>query len=190
MDRKDATMDAYSLVKFLHVTFAIIWLGGQLCLTLLGWRAIRTNDAAGLTKILEQIAYIANQIFIPSALLTLISGVFMAWAAGLFGDVWVIVGLGGYLAIFVLGIAVLKPRLEKVSALIAKDSPSAAALDRASALFRIAEFEAIVLFAVVADMVTKPTPTDYVVLIIIALAVAAAGIVLLRPVIPAATRRA
>lgn len=183
-------MDAYSLVKFLHVTFAIIWLGSQLCLTLLGLRVIRTNDAAGLTKIIEQLAYIANHIFIPSALLTLISGVFMAWAAGLFGDVWVIVGLGGYLATFVLGIAVLKPRLEKVSALIAKDGPSAVAADQASAMFRIAEFEAFILFAVVADMVIKPTPTDYVVLTIMALAIAAAGIVLLRPVTPAATRRA
>ena len=73
------------------MTFAIIWLGSQLCLTLLGLRVIRTNDAAGLTKIIEQLACIANHIFIPSSLLTLISGVFMAWAAGLFGDVWVIV---------------------------------------------------------------------------------------------------
>lgn len=136
-------MDAYSLVKFLHVTFAIIWLGSQFCLTLLGLRVIRTNDAAGLTKIIEQLAYIANHIFIPSALLTLISGVFMAWAAGLFGDVWVIVGLGGYLATFVLGIAVLKPRLEKVSALIAKDGPSAVAADQASAMFRIVRIRSI-----------------------------------------------
>jgi uncharacterized membrane protein len=115
MDRWEATIDAYTLVKFLHVTLAIIWLGGRICLNILGWRVIRANDSAGLATIVQQIAYYSAHAFIPSALLTLISGVIMAWTAGLFGELMGNCRPLGYLATFGLGVAALKPRLEKVS---------------------------------------------------------------------------
>src|SRR5205823_1989610 len=110
-----AAMDTYSLVKFLHVAFVVIWLGGGFCLVILGARANRVNDAADLTKVILQIVYMTSHVFIPASLLTFLCGLIMAWIAGMFGFLWVIIGLAGFLATFGMGIAVLRPRSDKVA---------------------------------------------------------------------------
>jgi hypothetical protein len=74
-------------------------------------------------------------------------------------------------------------------ALIAKDGATPDAVSQAREIVRIAQFETVVLFPVVADMVIKPAPDDYLVLLIMALAIATAGIVFLRPVMASAAAR-
>jgi uncharacterized membrane protein len=113
-------MDTYTVIKFLHLAFAIAWLGGGLCLNLLGARASRANDKGDLVRIIQQVAYLEDHMLAPSALLTLVFGVVMAWMAGLFGTLWVIIGLVAFLGSLGNGVAVLKPRVQKVIALVAR----------------------------------------------------------------------
>src|ERR1700681_4670499 len=119
-------MDTYGFVKFLHVAFVVIWLGGGFCLVLLGARANRANDTADLAKVIQQVVYMSSYVFVPSALLAFACGLIMAWIAGLFGTLWVIIGLVGFIATFGIGIALVKPRSEKVAAMIAKDGATPA----------------------------------------------------------------
>ena len=128
-------------------------------------------------------------MFAPSALLTFVFGVIMAWMAGLFGTLWVIIGLVGFLGTLGNGLVVLKPRVQRVIALIARDGTASDAVSQAREILRIAQVEAVVLFAVVADMVIKPAQEDYLVLLIMALAIAIAGIVFLRPMTSSAAVR-
>lgn len=184
-------MDTYSFIKFLHVAFVVIWLGGGFCLILLAARANRANDTADLAKIIQQVVYMSGHVFVPSALLAFVFGLIMAWMAGLFGYLWVIIGLVGFLATFGIGIAVLKPRSEKVAAMIAKDGATPAAIEHGREILHIAQFDIAMLFVVVADMVIKPTPENYIVLLVMVLAIVAAGVVFLRPVLaPAVPQRA
>ena len=111
-------MDTYTLVKFLHVAFVVVWLGGGFSLVVLGARANRANDTADLIKVIQQVVYM-NHVFVPASLLAFLCGLILAWIAGLFDLLWVIIGLAGFLATFATGIAVLKPRSDKVAALIA-----------------------------------------------------------------------
>jgi uncharacterized membrane protein len=175
-------MDTYAFVKFLHVAFVIVWLGGGLCLVLLGARANRANDTADLAKIIQFVIAMAKRVFVPSALAALIFGLIMAWMQGWFGFLWVIIGLGGFALTFGIGIAVLTPRSEKLGAMIAKDGVTPAVVEQSREILRIAQFDMAMLFVVVADMVLKPAPENYIVLVIMALAVVAAGVVFLRPV--------
>jgi len=182
-------MDTYTLVRLLHVAFAIAWLGGGLCLIVLAARASRANDSGDLVRIIQQVAYMEGRVFVPSALLTFVFGAIMAWMADLFGQLWVIIGLAGFLNSLGSGLAVLKPRTQRVIALIAKDGATPDAVGQAREIVRIAQFELVVLFAVVADMVIKPAQDDYLVLLIMALAIVIAGIVFLRPVVASAAAR-
>jgi uncharacterized membrane protein len=182
-------MDTYTVVKFLHLAFAIAWLGGGLCLILLGAQASRANDNGDLVRIIQQVAYMEDRVFAPSAILAFVSGVIMAWMAGLFGTLWVIIGLVGFLGTLGNGLAVLKPRVQRVIALIARDGVTPDAVSQARELLRIAQFEAVVLFTMVADMVIKPAQEDYLVLLIMTLAIATAGIVFLRPMMSSGVPR-
>ena len=182
-------MDTYTVVKFLHLAFAIAWVGGGLCLILLGARASRANDNGDLVRIIQQVAYVEDHVFAPSALLTFVFGVIMAWMAGLFGTLWVIIGLVGFLGTLGNGLVVLKPRVQRVIALIARDGATPDAVSQAREILRIAQVEAVVLFAVVADMVIKPAQEDYLMLLIMALPIAIAGIVFLRPMTASAAAR-
>lgn len=115
----------------------------------------------------------------------------MAWIAGLFGTLWVIIGLVGFIATFGIGIALVKPRSEKVAAVIAEDGATPAAVEQGREILRIAQFDLAMLFVVIADMVIKPAPENYVVLLVMVLAIVAAGVVFLRPVFaPAVAQRA
>ena len=184
-------MDTYSFIKFLHITFVVIWLGGGFCLVLLGARANRANDTADLAKVIQQVVYMSSHVFVPSALLAFVCGLIMAWIAGFFGTLWVIIGLVGFIATFGIGIALLKPRSEKVAAMIAKDGATPAAIEQGRDILRIAQFDLAMLFVVVADMAIKPAPENYIVLIVMALAIVAAGVVFLRPVLaPTVPQRA
>jgi hypothetical protein len=77
----------------------------------------------------------------------------------------------------------------RLIALIAKDGVSPDAVSQAREILRIAQFEAVVLITVVADMVIKPAQADYLVLLIMTLAIAIAGIVFLRPMMSSVAAR-
>ena len=87
-------MDTYTLVKFLHVAFVVVWLGGGFSLVVLGARANRANDTADLIKVIQQVVYM-NHVFVPASLLAFLCGLILAWIAGLFDLLWVIIGLAG-----------------------------------------------------------------------------------------------
>jgi uncharacterized membrane protein len=176
-------MDTYDLIKFLHVAFVVIWLGGGFCLVVLGARANRANDATDLTKVILQIVYMTSHVFVPASLLTFLCGLILAWIAGMFGLLWVIIGLAGFVATFGLGIAILKPRSDKLAALIAKDGATPAAVEQSREFLRIAKFDLTMMLVIVADMALKPAPENYFVLLIMALAIVAAAVVFLRPIL-------
>ena len=74
-----------------------------------------------------------------------------------FGHFWIIFGLLGFLATFVVGIAVLGPRAKRLSVTLDEKGPDApetqAAIGR---ILLIARADIAMLLLVVVDMVTKP----------------------------------
>jgi uncharacterized membrane protein len=73
------------------------------------------------------------------------------------GKFWVVVGLLGYAATFITGLAVLSPLAKKVEASAEQNGPehptTLALIDR---ILLIARVDVAVLLLVIADMVTKP----------------------------------
>jgi hypothetical protein len=170
-------MDYYLVSKFLHVAFAITWLGGGLIMVILGTAADRAKDDTDLVWIVRKVAWAAERIYVPASILTLIFGLSTTWFGGLWSHLWVLLGLAGIASTIFLGVVVLTPRAKKVESIFAASgvTPEAARISRE--ILTIAKFDMVVLYVVVADMVLKPQLSDWLTLAIFALVIVAAGFV-------------
>ena len=148
----------YALFRLVHVTLAVVWVGGGALITVLARRAERADDADELATIARQAAFAGERIFAPAGGIVFLMGIAMMintdWGWGKF---WVVVGLLGYVSTFTTGIAVLSPMAKKITALV--EAKGSAAPETQAAIRRIlliARFDIAVLLLVIADMVTKP----------------------------------
>jgi uncharacterized membrane protein len=168
-------MDLYFIVKYLHVLFVITWLGGGLAMVILGARASRANDDPELGRVIQDVIFMANRVFIPAALAALACGLILALIAGIFSQIWIIIGLCGFALTFGLGIAALKPRSDKVGEMIKRDGITPAVVDQSRQILHIAQFDIVMLFVVVADMVLKPALENYITLLVMIIVLAGAA---------------
>ena len=173
--------DWYLFFKFLHVAFAIIWLGGGLLMVILGMAADRAKNEPELVRVVLQVAWCAERIYVPASIATLVFGVIAAFIGSWWGCLWIWIGLAGIASTIALGVGVLTPRAKIVQAehAAAGVSPKAVAVSRE--ILTIAKFDMIVLFVIVADMVLKPQFSDWITLIVFVAIVVAAGYVFLYP---------
>lgn len=153
-----AAPGAYNVYKMLHVVAALVWVGGGVMIAILAFLMERENDARGLASLGRLADYLSTRLFIPSALAVLVFGIAMMIKGDLdWGQFWVIVGLLGFAATFVTGIAFLTPQTKKLAALAEEHGPenvmAQAALKR---LLVIVRFDVAMLVIVVADMAAKP----------------------------------
>jgi len=148
----------YALFKAVHVTFAVIWIGGGFFLTLLAIVAEQKNDPDEIAIVARQAAMVSEKLFVPAGLIVFLMGVAMMlntdWGWGKF---WVVAGLVGYAATFTTGLVALAPLAKKIDASVRSNGPTH---PQTLALIRrimfIVRFDVAMLFLVVADMVTKP----------------------------------
>jgi uncharacterized membrane protein len=151
----------FALFKWIHVTVAVFWVGGGVLLTVLGLKAEISNDPNQIVTLARWAAWVGERLFAPAGLVVLAMGIAMLIHGGdpivHWGKFWVIVGLVGYAATFITGIAVLSPQAKKVAALSeTKGTTAPETIEAIRRLLLIARFDIAVLLVVVADMITKP----------------------------------
>jgi uncharacterized membrane protein len=153
-------MDWYSIVKFLHVVTAILWVGGGFVLFLLGVLAERAGNIEDKMQAMRASGQLGGRFFAPMSMLTLIFGLIMCsfWVG--FSDLWIIIGLVGYATTFSIGMFIFKPSGERMGAMIAKDGITPAALAIGQRMMSAARFDYSVMLVVIADMVLKPSVHD------------------------------
>jgi len=176
-------MDLYSLVKFLHISSAIVWIGAGVGLVILGVAADRQRDREGFVRIVRNVGFLAPRVFVPSSLATLVLGIVAAWMGWGFAHLWTILGLAGFAATFVTGNFLLGPRAMRIEKIAAAEGASDRAWALGRELLTLAKFDYVMLFMVVADMVFKPTPADWGVLAAMAVIIVAAAIAFIMPVV-------
>ena len=168
-------MSRYELLLFLHIVFAILWLGAGSCLILLGMRADASRDPVRIKQIVEDAEWVANRLIIPSSLAVLGLGIALVvdgpWG---FDMLWVALGLVGFAATFVTGLFFLTPQTKRIAATMERDGGmSSAAVQQVRRLFLISRIDLVVLFSVVAVMALKPTADDVGTLVLMVAAIAA-----------------
>lgn len=177
-------MDFYELVLFVHLFAVIAWLGAGFAFQMLAARIRHTGDVAGTRKVLTDAASLGTVLFAPASVLALVAGVVLVidgpWG---FGDLWVLIGLAGFLVS-----GAMSSQYDKL-ARAAGDGPADAATEAVVARFvAIARADLVILFAVVADMALKPTTDDVGLLVVMALLVVGGVAFFLRgaPAVPPA----
>lgn len=170
-------MTRYEVLKLVHVLAAITWLGSALFLQALVYRANQTKDRALMMSLSGSAEWMARRVFIPSALVVLVLGVVVVldspWE---FDELWILVGLAGFLVSFLVGIGLIEPEGKRIGQTIERHGPDApevaASLRKINTISRA---ELVILYVVAADMVVKPTTDDTGSLLVGALIVVAAA---------------
>jgi hypothetical protein len=170
-------MSWYEFLLFVHIAASIAWIGAGFLMLVLGLRADRTDDEAGIKRLLDDNAWLATRLFIPASLTVVVAGVLLTidgpWE---FDQLWIVLGLVGYASTFFTGVAILRPRGDAIAAAIERDGRmTPASLADARRLLALARIDYVVLLLVVADMAIKPTGDDVGVLVAMA-AVLAVGL--------------
>jgi uncharacterized membrane protein len=152
----------YEALLFGHVAAAIVWLGAAFVFALLVFGADRRRDRAKIAGYSDDNDWLAPRLYIPSSLATLLFGLLLvAEGSWSLDQLWIAVGLAGWLVSFLLGILFFKPETERMSELAAQRGSTDPELEaRGNRMTVLERFELVVLFVVVADMVIKPTGDD------------------------------
>jgi uncharacterized membrane protein len=150
-------MTLVEVLKFLHVLFAVLWVGGGFLLQLLLFRAKRVgpDELASLTSAAE---WTSQRFFMPASFAVLGFGVWLVIAGGYdWGDMWITLGIVGYLLSALNGMAILGPTSKKMKGLIEQRGPNDPVVTHMSRRLDLAgRFDLVVLIAVIFVMVTKP----------------------------------
>ncbi len=151
-------MTTYTLILFVHVLAAIVWVGGASAIQVLAWRVVRRDEALEIARFSGDAEFIGMRVFMPASLIVLIAGGWMIYDSPLkFGTMWIDAGLGLFLLSFVTGMGFLGPESGRISKLTAEHGPEHPDVQRRiKRILLISRIELIWLIAIVALMVLKP----------------------------------
>jgi uncharacterized membrane protein len=148
----------YEWLKTAHVLAAVMWVGGNVMLTLLGLMTIGLRDPIRLAQFAKQGAFLGSTYFPPLSLMVVGLGFGLVengdWG---YDPTWVQIGIAGWVASFLLGAGYLGPQARKLARRLEQCGPDDA--DAQSLIGRIllvARLDALLLLFVTFDMVAKP----------------------------------
>jgi uncharacterized membrane protein len=152
-------LNAYGVLKFLHVLSAVIWVGGVTGLSVVTWRLRSERNREVLAAVLMQATAFGQRIAGPASFIVLLTGPMMVGMAHIgFGTFWVLWGFAGLTAHFWIGATALRKRTSALLQLASTGSTDdATLLVAARRLWSTQLIYLAIMAAVVAAMVLKPT---------------------------------
>jgi hypothetical protein len=151
-------MSWYDVLVFLHVTGAIIWVGGSVLVNVLVARA-KHQGGDTLRAVMSQVAWLGGRYFGTVGGVVLGLGIWMVATSDVwsFTEFFVIFGILGYAVSATIGGALLGPLSKRAGEAIENSGPDSNAAKAAVGRFlSVARLDTLVLLAVVFNMVTKP----------------------------------
>jgi hypothetical protein len=148
----------YEWLTSAHVIAAVMWVGGDVMLTLLALMTLALHDPLHLARFMKQVAFL-GKLYIPILSLMVIGFGFALVENGNwgYGPTWIQIGIAGWAATFALGAGYLGPNAKKIDTLIeargAEDPEVQALIAR---VLRVARIDAVILLFMVFDMTAKP----------------------------------
>jgi uncharacterized membrane protein len=148
----------YEFWLFVHVLMAIVWVGGSIHLQIIGARLVAARDPLQVGNFSKQAEWIGTRVLTPAAIVIVIAGVIMTLDRWDFEQLWIIIGIAGFLYSFINGATLLGPLSGKTAKLIdergAEDPQVQTNIRR---LFLYGRIELVILIVVVWAMTMKPT---------------------------------
>lgn len=151
-------MTWYELLLFLHVTAAVIWLGGAFMFQMYGMVVRHGRDPEEMARFSGRAGLLAERMFVPASLVVVAAGILMMLDGNWDWDqLWVLFALVTFSASFVVGLFVISPMAKKVP-VVGPTTPEGQAL--IARMFAVLRVDLAFMYAIVFAMVVKPTSDD------------------------------
>jgi uncharacterized membrane protein len=149
-------MSWYELFLFLHVSMAIIWVGGGFFLQMLSLRVLGTRDETRIAAFAGDIEVLGLRVFMPSSVVLLLTGIGLVvngnWD---WSEPFISAGLLVWLVSFIAGIAYLGPTSGRIREEIQASGTTPRAQQLISNVLRYSRIELVLLWLTVFMMVVK-----------------------------------
>ena len=148
----------YKLLVFVHVLAAVAWLGGGIVLEFLHLRIGKTPTVDNLREFFSIAHWLSPRIFMPTAIVTLLSGITLVFLGGTsFGDAWIVIALIGVAFTVFLGATQIGPTVERINAALQNNESMSVIEPLGRRLSLVARLDLAILLFVLLDMVFKPS---------------------------------
>ena len=172
-------MTLYEFLLFVHITAAVIWLGGAFTFQMYGAVVRRGGDPDEIARFAGRAGMLGERMFVPASLLVVLAGVGLIIEGNWDWDqLWVIFALVTFAASFATGLLVLTPMAKRIP-VVGPTTPAGQSLIRR--LFIILRIDLVYMYAIVFAMVVKPTTDDGWTIAIVAALLVALTVVFLAP---------
>ena len=150
---------AYYAYLAIHILSAVIWVGGDVTLTVLGIVFERRGEGETLGALGRMGAWIGTRVYTPTLVVTLVFGIILMQKGNFdWGQFWVIFALVGWAIAALVGVGFVGPelgRIDEAARMHGPDSPEVAM--RVKRLFMIFRFDTVLLLLIVVNMAAKPS---------------------------------
>lgn len=150
-------MSTYEVLLFAHLLFVITWLGTDIAVQVLSFRALAAAPQRQV-DFMRDVEWLGQRLLTPAALLVVVFGVLLVNEVGYdFGGTWITLALVGFGFSFVLGAGFLGPETGRIGALVEERGPDHPEVSRRiRRILLFSRFELLLLIAIVLDMIVKP----------------------------------
>lgn len=171
-------MTWYEFLLFVHVSGAIIWIGGAFLFQVYGVVELRSRDTAAIARFAGNAGRIGERLFVPTSLIVVLAGIgLMIDGDWPWGRLWVLFALVTFAASFLLGVLALSPTAKRIEQ-VGPETPEGQRLIRR--IFSLIRVDLLFMFAIVFAMTVKPTGEDVWAILIVAAILVAGSAVFLR----------
>jgi uncharacterized membrane protein len=148
----------YRIFLAVHVLAAVIWVGGGVIMMALSIAAERSGHVDSLVQIARSEAWVGMRVYAPSSLVLLVFGFVLTEKHDFgYGSFWIVVGMLGWAASTIAGMAFFGPQMQRLNrAIDERGVHDAEVQERLKRIQHAARLDVAVLVLVVIAMVMKP----------------------------------
>jgi uncharacterized membrane protein len=169
----------YEFLLFVHITAAVIWLGGAFTFQVYGLAVRRGGDPEEMARFAGRAGFLGERMFVPASLVVILAGIgLMIDGNWDWGQLWVIFALVTFAASFLTGLLVLSPMAKRIP-VVGPTTPAGQEL--IERLFTILRIDLAFMYTIVFAMVVKPTTDDGWTIAIAAVVLVALTVLFLAP---------
>lgn len=151
-------MTWYEFLLFVHISCAVIWIGGAFLFQIYGMVELASGDRAAIARFAGNAGNIGQKLFTPISLLVVLAGIGLMFEGDWdWGRLWVLFGIVAFAGSFLLGLLVLGPTAKQIPVVGPETDEGQRLIRRVFSLLRV---DLLFLFAVVFAMTVKPTGDD------------------------------
>lgn len=150
---------AYYAYLAIHVLSAVVWVGGDVTLTVLGIVFERRGEGETLGALGRMGAWIGTRVYTPTLVVTLVFGIILMEKGNFdWGEFWVIFALVGWAVAALVGVGFVGPELGRIDEAARTHGPDSHEVAmRVRRLFMIFRFDTALLVLIVVNMAAKPS---------------------------------